>query len=194
MSGRPREFDHNTVIDAAMEAFWTHGYEATSTQALVECTGLQRGSLYNAFGSKQHLYHQALLRYHEQGIQAQARILDGPGPLKDRLRSLIRWGLAQDLDPAKQRGCMAMAAALERAGKDPEVGRISRTHANWMERTLCHLFTLAQRDGELRGDLSPLPAARAFMAGYYGLRAMGRSVHDKAFLDDATEGVLTILQ
>lgn len=58
-SGRPREFKDNAVIDAAMEVFWDNGYESCSTEALCNKTGLGRGSLYNAFGSKHELYEQA---------------------------------------------------------------------------------------------------------------------------------------
>ena len=55
----------SAIADAAMQVFWRRGYAATSVQDLVDGTGLGRGSLYNAFGSKQGLYEAALRRYHE---------------------------------------------------------------------------------------------------------------------------------
>ena len=82
MSGRPKEYDDSAVIDAAMDVFWTNGYEDSSTQELCERTGLGRGSLYHAFGSKQNLYEQALRRYQELGLQAQTDILKGVGTAK----------------------------------------------------------------------------------------------------------------
>ena len=54
--GRPREFDEATVLVAAMEAFWRHGYEATSLADLCRYTGLNKGSLYQAFGDKHQLF------------------------------------------------------------------------------------------------------------------------------------------
>ncbi|MEX0633668.1 TetR/AcrR family transcriptional regulator [Serratia ureilytica] len=64
-----------------MDVFWTNGYEASSTQELCERTGLGRGSLYHAFGSKQNLYEQALRRYQELGLRhrrTSSRALEPP--------------------------------------------------------------------------------------------------------------------
>ncbi|MFL4557547.1 TetR/AcrR family transcriptional regulator [Yersinia kristensenii] len=193
MSGRPREFDDVAVVEAAMEVFWSKGYEAASAQELVECTGLGRGSLYNAFGSKQKLYHEALTRYQELGIEAQAQILNGPGPIKSRLRALMQWGIDGDLDPVKNRGCMALFAALERSGKDPKVEQISKVYVTRLEQVLCQLFTQGQRDGEVSRESSALSMARAFLSSYYGLRILGRSMPDRVFLEDVMEGTLARL-
>lgn len=57
---RTKDFEPDDVADAAMQVFWRRGYAATSVQDLVDGTGLGRGSLYNAFGSKQGLYEAAL--------------------------------------------------------------------------------------------------------------------------------------
>ncbi len=176
-----------------MDVFWSHGYEATSTQELVERTGLGRGSLYNAFGSKQGLYHEALKRYQEHGILAQSQILGGPGTVKERLRALMLWGIEGDLDPVKKRGCMALFAALERSEKDPVVEQISRVYVTRLEQLLCHLFTVAQRNGEVSPERSALSMARAFMSSYYGLRVLGRSMSQRAFLEDVMEGTLAQL-
>ncbi len=63
MVGRPREFDVEQVLDAAMKAFWANGYESTSLADLVSVTGLHKGSLYQAFGDKHSLFIQTLNRY-----------------------------------------------------------------------------------------------------------------------------------
>ena len=58
--GRPREFDEDAVLTAAMDAFWRQGYEATSLSDLCACTGLHKGSLYQAFGGKHELFMKSL--------------------------------------------------------------------------------------------------------------------------------------
>lgn len=176
-----------------MDVFWSKGYEATSAQDLVERTGLGRGSLYNAFGSKQKLYHDALTRYQELGIQAQSEILESPGTVKERLRRLMQWGIESDLDPAKRRGCMALFASLERSGKDPMVEQISRVYVTRLEQVLCHLFAVGQRNGELSSDRPALSMARAFLGSYYGLRLLGRAMPERAYLEDVVEGTLARL-
>src|SRR5690606_8821359 len=60
---RPRTFEEEQALEAAMRAFWRRGYEATSTQDLCAATGLGRSSVYNAFDSKRELFTRALRRY-----------------------------------------------------------------------------------------------------------------------------------
>ena len=61
--GRPREFDRDDVLGHAMTLFWEKGFEASSLSDIVEATGLNKSSLYNAFGSKSELFSTALERY-----------------------------------------------------------------------------------------------------------------------------------
>ncbi|PWC18865.1 TetR/AcrR family transcriptional regulator [Brenneria corticis] len=190
MSGRPKEYDDMAVIDAAMDVFWTNGYEASSTQELCERTGLGRGSLYHAFGSKQNLYEQALRRYQELGLKAQTEILDGPGSAKERLKALLQWGVDGDLDSAKRRSCMALFSVMERSSKDPVIDRINRAYVNKLEAVLCHVIAVGQRNGEIANERPALELTRAFLASYYGLRILGQSMPDSAFLQDALEGTL----
>lgn len=193
MSGRPREFDNMAVIEAAMDVFWSNGYDGTSAEQLCQRTGLGRGSIYNAFGSKQRLYELALRRYQELGLEEQAQLLNAPGPAKSRLRALLQWGIDGDLGPMRGRGCMALFAVLNRAGKDPVVADISRVYVTRLEQVLCHVFTLGQRNGELSSDRPPLELARAFLSSLYGLRILGQSMPDRAFLEDVMEGTLARL-
>ncbi len=73
-----------------MELFWEKGYEATTTQDLCERTGLGRGSLYNAFGSKHALYEEAIKRYAETRAALQLQELAPTGgSVRDRLRELM---------------------------------------------------------------------------------------------------------
>jgi AcrR family transcriptional regulator len=193
MSGRPREFDEIRVIDAAMDVFWSHGYEASSTQDLVETTGLGRSSLYHAFGNKQNLYHQALQRYQALGLAQQIGLLEVPGTAKSRLRALLEWAIEADLDRTRRRSCMALFAAMERAGKDPEVARITRLYVAKLEQALRRVFAAGQRDGEFSSTRPARELARAFLGSYYGLRVLGQSMPERAFLRDVMEGTLAAL-
>ena len=71
---RPREFDESAVIDRAMQQFWAHGYEATSVDDLCAVTGLNRSSLYRAFGSKRDLLDIALTAYEESALNGIERL------------------------------------------------------------------------------------------------------------------------
>ncbi|MGE2726076.1 TetR/AcrR family transcriptional regulator [Mycolicibacterium pulveris] len=61
--GRPREFDPDQVVDAAMKLFWAHGYDGVSISDVTTATGVNRRSIYAEFGSKEALYERAVQRY-----------------------------------------------------------------------------------------------------------------------------------
>src|SRR5271167_4213924 len=69
---RPREFDEEAVLDAAVQCFWARGYEATSVRDLAQKMEITGASLYNAFGDKRSLYRRALEHYVEHGFVALA--------------------------------------------------------------------------------------------------------------------------
>lgn len=191
MSGRPREFDPNVALEAAMDAFWLNGYEATSAQDLVNHTGLGRGSLYAAFGNKENLYRKALIHYQDLSLHAQKEILMSQGNAKDRLRNLMLWGIDNDLIRHNDRnGCMALLAWLERAVKDPEVEQISQQYISNLERVLCRVFTEGKKNGDITASSSPLNSARAFMSSYFGLRLLGRSMRNREFLTSIVDSTI----
>ena len=62
---RPIEFDENKVLTNAMEQFWREGYEASSVQKLLDCTGINRGTLYNSFGDKDTFFKSCVDQYNK---------------------------------------------------------------------------------------------------------------------------------
>lgn len=123
-----------------MELFWNNGYEGSSTEDLCKQTGLGRGSLYNAYGSKHELYEKALEHYHRIGIEAQTDILHYSGPVKQRLRTLLDWVIQEDFSDKNRKGCMLINAAMERARRDPAVERIFSKHIDLLEKALKKSF------------------------------------------------------
>ena len=65
---RPKEFDESEALNAAIQCFWSRGYEATSVRDLADAMGISGPSLYNTFGDKRTLYRQALDHYVERGF------------------------------------------------------------------------------------------------------------------------------
>ncbi len=191
--GRPRQFEDKEIIDAAITVFSSNGYAGTSAQNLCDVTGLGRGSLYNAFGSKQALYEQALLRSHEQTMAAQLSILTQPGLFKERLRSLLLWGIAEDLSQSEQREAMVLFSALEIGDKDQVVSSLNLEYRQRLENSLLTVFAEGQANGEFSTRASALEMARGFLAGYYGLRVLNKNTSDKSFLEDVVNGLLANL-
>jgi len=190
MAGRPREFDDQLVIQAAMDAFWRNGFEATSAQELVESTGLGRGSLYAAFGNKENLYHEALRRYHSSSIEFHEAVFSQSGSVKDRLRSLLDKGIELDFSNIERNGCMAIFSPLERAAKDKIVEELSRRYIKKLEVMFIRLFAAGIAAGEFQAERQPEVMAKAFMCAYFGFRVFGRVVHEPEYQHDAIEALI----
>src|ERR1700744_492114 len=116
---RPREFDEEAVLDAAMQCFWAHGYESTSVKDLIERTGLTAASLYNAYGDKRAMFRRALDHYIEKSIGARLRRCETLPP-RDAIRSFFDDILRRSLGDRERKGCMLVNSALEIAPHDRE--------------------------------------------------------------------------
>jgi TetR/AcrR family transcriptional repressor of nem operon len=191
---RPREFDDTAAVDAAMNTFWTKGYEATSTADLCESTGLGKGSLYNAFGSKRALFEAALRRYTELGYARQLEILRGPGSPTERLRTLMTEVVDVDLAASRSRGCLAINSSVESAARTDRVAETTRRHFARLEQALREVIEEGQRTGEFAADRNATRMARTLRSAYYGLRVLGAVTDDRAALLDVVEGSLAALR
>ncbi|MFB7508388.1 TetR/AcrR family transcriptional regulator [Streptomyces broussonetiae] len=190
---RPKEFDPDHVLDAAMDAFWSKGYAATSAQDLVDSTGLGRGSLYNAFSSKHRLFQEALRRYEDKWTTRQEAVLDGPGDIRERIRQVLMTVVEEEsLRTPGPRGCLAVNAAVELAGLDPEVTAQVRHIFERVERALYTALARARRDGEIGPDKDPRALALFVLNSLYGLRVLGKTA-DRAALTGIVDTTLSTL-
>ena len=173
MVGRPREFDEEQVLDAAMKAFWANGYEGTSLADLVSVTGLHKGSLYQAFGDKHALFVQTLNRYLHGIRQHKNQILEqAEKPLQgihDVLHGFIDMS---ETDSSCPKGCMAVKSLVEMAPHDPQVQRIMEDHKDVMRASLENSLRKAQANGELSKDKSPEMITALLMIFMDGLAAL----------------------
>lgn len=180
---RPREFDPDRALDAAMDAFWKKGYAATSAQDLVDGTGLGRGSLYNAFSSKQQLFLETLRRYETRWAARQEEILDGPGDIRGRIRKVLMSVVDEETSSSPEhRGCLAVNAALELAGRDPEVTAQVRRIFKRIEEALCSAIERAQRNGEIARSQGARALAQYTLNSMYGLRVLGKTADRQALV------------
>ncbi len=180
MVGRPREFDVDEVLDAAMHAFWARGYEATSLRDLMEATGLHKGSLYQAFGDKHQLFLRALERYLAEMRRQKTEML---ATASTPLEALSLTGHAMieiaDADASSPKGCMALNTLVELAPHDPQVQRIMMAHVDSMRRSLEEVVAAAQAAGELRTQPSPAAITQMMMTFMSGIGANLKGILSK---------------
>jgi TetR/AcrR family transcriptional repressor of nem operon len=147
--GRPREFDVEKVLAAAGDIFWARGYEATSTRALTERTGLTPASLYNAFGDKRGFYLRALRYYLDQTLRERITRLESSLSPGRAIATFFREIIARSLADPKHRGCMLMNTAIEVTPEDPEMQRIVADETVVIERFFHRCAVAAQKNGEI---------------------------------------------
>jgi TetR/AcrR family transcriptional repressor of nem operon len=157
-----------------MEAFWRGGYEGTSVCDLVEATGLQKGSLYKAFGDKHALYMRVLDRYLEAGVDRIRGALEGA---EDPLEALAGWllSLVGTCGPGGGfRGCMAVNASVELGPADEAVRHRVALHVERVERLIEATVERGRQAGRIRRDVDPRTVAEHLMTLVGGLMASGR--------------------
>ena len=156
-----------------MDAFWAKGFEATSMADLCSCTGLHKGSLYQAFGDKHALFMRALQHYADTEFKESAAVaLQQETPLAS-IRALVRT-VCSLLHEGK--GCLMINSMVELAPHDPEVKELLANEGQRRIRVVTELLTRAQQMGEIRADLVPARLAQQLMIGLAGSAAMGKGL------------------
>jgi TetR/AcrR family transcriptional repressor of nem operon len=179
--GRPRNFEPDVVVEQAMEAFWSNGYAATSPADLAAATGVAKGSLYHAFGSKRELFDKALDLYDRTGAELTEEFLDRPGTAEERIRAYLEFLVDVDLDGPVRRGCLAVNTALELGGRDDDATRSVRRMQERTIELLAGRIARGQRDGDVSPEVDAGTQARFLMNTIVGLRVMARTF-DRAAL------------
>lgn len=106
------KFDRADVVAAATELFWRKGYNCASMQDVFRATGLQPGSLYNAFGNKEGLYEESVRYYGASTLKSTKEKLDASA---DKLMAIARYLIDNAYETQKStfKGCMLVKSALE---------------------------------------------------------------------------------
>ena len=181
---RPREFDHDEVLRIAFEKFWRKGVRGTSLSDIAHDAGVQRGSLYNAFGSKEALFLTAYERYAAEYLGTIENAL-GSGSLRKRLMAFFDVTIRNFRSGSPPRGCPTTRGLMELApGKGEGLDENARqAFAGLMARITAlvreALSKGAARD-EFRGD--PEIAALHIATVTRGLAVLERAYGDEAQL------------
>ncbi|RRQ22690.1 TetR/AcrR family transcriptional regulator [Thiohalobacter thiocyanaticus] len=110
--GRPRNFNIEQALDAALDVFWRNGYQNASLTELTRAMGISKPSLYSAFGNKEQLYLKTLQRYREQRLLRHAEALAAEADLKQALRNFLRSVAEMLTAPGLPGGCMVVNSAV----------------------------------------------------------------------------------
>ncbi|MFJ9028194.1 TetR/AcrR family transcriptional regulator [Streptomyces sp. NPDC102274] len=194
---RPRTFDEDRALDAAMRTFWANGYEGTSTQDLCEATGLGRSSIYNTFHSKRDLFQRSLARYIDTMTMRQIHILeDQERPAVERIQALfdtivegefeVRAGAGGEgggEGGGRSLGCLTVNTTVELAGRDPDADAMLDRDLTLRLASLRAVLEAGQRAGEIGSSRDAGALARFLNAVIGGMRVSAQGGADRATLE-----------
>ena len=190
---RPREFDDATALDAAMNCFWSNGYEATSVRDLAARMGITGTSLYNAYGDKRSLFRLALQRYAERSTRKRIADLEASLPPKQAIRAFLAAIVERSLDDNDRRGCFLVNSALEIAPHDAELGAVVTARLGEIEAFFRRAVNAAQADGSVPPDGDPADLARLLLGVTLGVRVLARSNPQRELLEGTVRPALALL-
>jgi AcrR family transcriptional regulator len=165
---RTRAFDLETATDQALRLFWTQGYEGTTLDDLTAAMGINRPSLYAAFGSKEALFERALERY-LQGPAAGAFAGLENLSARDGVLSLMRFYADAAGIADRPAGCLLVNGALVCSDESRNVRAMLADRRHFGEAALVRFLERAKKKGELGSDDKPADLARFVWAVCHGL-------------------------
>jgi AcrR family transcriptional regulator len=166
--GRPRAFHEDTALEAAMRVFWDKGYEGTSLDDLTEAMGINRSSLYSAFGDKQSLFEKVLARYSAGPMAFLSQALAQPSA-RQVIESLLRSSVDFLADPTHPKGCLSLQGGMA-CGSGAE--EVERKMIHWRKGGILQIqkrLQRAQDEGDLSKDVDAKDLARYLVVVMNGL-------------------------
>ena len=182
--GRPRAYDRQQALAQARDAFWQAGFAATSMDDLSAATGMNRPSLYAAFGDKQQLYLELLERYIVAANQAIAVEFEQDQPLARTLTRFYRYALALYLpEEGPPRGCFLTGTAVSEAAANPQVREKLLSGLSGFTRALERRLRRARDEGEIEAQADPAALADIASAVLHSLAVRARAGDSRVALN-----------
>lgn len=171
--GRPRSFDADKALEKALRVFWRRGYEGASLPELTKAMGINRPSMYAAFGNKEQLFKKAVDRYSKEPTAHLMECLAAP-TVREVAERLIRDTAEKLACPKNPRGCLILQGALA-CGKESEaIRRDLAARRAERERAICERFSQAKA-GELPKGVDPNDLARYVSTVMQGMAVQAAS-------------------
>lgn len=171
-----KSFDMEEALDSAMAVFWAKGYEGTSMADLLDATGLNKGSLYNAFGNKQALFTKAFLKYDR--LQ-RAQTLKDLAAMNDPVKAvgLLFDGLIeQSAQDSENKGCFLVNTATDLPNQDADIQAAVKAGLQDMEAFFSDQIVLGQKTGAIPKSVDKKMTARGLLTLVTGLRVFSRGI------------------
>lgn len=177
-----KQFDVEAAMGRAMKAFWSKGFEATSTQDLLDAMNINRGSLYDTYGNKRRLFLDCLEHYDACYQKPRMRAASRDRSPRETIRALFDMLAAGAAADGARRGCFLVNTALDLAPHDPEIAALVERHLSDIEAFFRTEIEDGKRAGEFSPDLDAGETSRGLLGLVLGIGVLARSRPDASVL------------
>jgi AcrR family transcriptional regulator len=192
--GRPRAYEPDVALAKALDLFRKDGFAATSLDDLSAATGMNRPSLYGAFGDKRELYIKSYQRYRDDARAAMIDIFRNEQPLRERLKRI--YAIALDIylsGESGPRGCFTVMTAASEAVSDPDIRAMVLEGFVELDKAFAACFRRAKEKGELPESADPLVLAHLASATIHTIAIRARARVPRKELEAIVDGAIYVM-
>jgi len=192
--GRPRAYEPEVALAKALDLFRKDGFAGTSLDDLSAATGMNRPSLYGAFGDKRALYIKTYERYRADARAAMQEAFKGDLPLRKRLQRI--YAIALDIYLSGEegpRGCFTVMTAASEAVADPDIRAMVLSGFHELDKAFAICFRRAQEMGELPSSASPDVLAQIASATIHTIAIRARARTSRKDLEAIVRGAIDLM-
>ena len=191
---RPKNYDEVKVLESAMKAFWSRGYEATSMNDLVRATGINRGSLYTAYPHKHALFMSVLEHYDRIYRVEHLKQISAWHSPRDAIVAVFEQAATKPVDSSTPWGCLLVNTALELSPHDSEVCGFIEHCLHGVETFFFIQIKAGKQAGEITTKQSTRSTAQALLSLFLGLRVLTRAKTRHCTIDAVISQARMMLQ
>jgi TetR/AcrR family transcriptional regulator, copper-responsive repressor len=192
--GRPRAYQPEIALGKALDLFRKDGYAATSLDDLSAATGMNRPSLYGAFGDKRELYIKSYARYRADARAVMTDIFRDEMPIRQRLERIYAAALDIYLSgEAGPRGCFTVMTAASEAVSDPDIRAMVLEGFSEFDKAFAGCFRLAREKGELPLSANPQVLAQLASATIHTIAIRARARVPRKELEAIVKGAIDVM-
>ncbi|HEV7599003.1 MAG TPA: TetR/AcrR family transcriptional regulator [Bradyrhizobium sp.] len=192
--GRPRAYEPEVALARALDLFRKDGFAATSLDDLSAATGMNRPSLYGAFGDKRELYIKSYARYRADARAAMVDIFRSELPIKKRLQRIFAVALDIYLSgDAGPRGCFTVMTAASEAIADPQIRAMVLEGFTELDKAFAACFRIAKEKGELPASADPIVLAQLASATIHTIAIRARAQVPRKELEAIVKGAIELM-
>jgi TetR/AcrR family transcriptional regulator, transcriptional repressor for nem operon len=192
--GRPREFDMDAALDAALIVFRERGYHAASLAELGSAMKLTVGSIYKAFRDKRAIFLAAFDRYTDlRGVELNRRLETEQSGL-DKLRAMLGFYADSSYGSEGRLGCLVVGSATELRLFDAEMAALVKTSLKRVKARFRDLIELGHLDGSVMAKIDPEATASLLLYLVQGFRVVGKTGRTRAEMMAAVNEAMRLLR